>query len=69
MGSIVKVIEIIAQSPNSFEEAVQDAVSEASRTIDGIRSVWIKDFKVEVRDNKITAWRVNAHVSFELKGR
>jgi flavin-binding protein dodecin len=69
MGSIVKVIEIIAQSPNSFEEAVQDAVSEASRTIDGIRSVWIKDFKVEVRDNEITAWRVNAHVSFELKGR
>jgi flavin-binding protein dodecin len=69
MGSIVKVIEIIAQSPNSFEEAVQDAVSEASRTIDDIRSVWIKDFKVEVRDNKITAWRVNAHVSFELKGR
>jgi flavin-binding protein dodecin len=69
MGSIVKVIEIIAQSPNSFEEAVQDAVSEASKTINGIRSVWIKDFKVEVRDNKITAWRVNAHVSFELKGR
>jgi flavin-binding protein dodecin len=69
MGSIVKVIEIIAQSPNSFEEAVQDAVNEASKTINGIRSVWIKDFKVEVRDNKITAWRVNAHVSFELKGR
>ena len=69
MSSIVKVIEIISQSPNSFEDAVQDAVKEAARTIDGIRSVWIKDFTVKVRDNKITAWRVNAHVSFEVKGR
>jgi flavin-binding protein dodecin len=69
MSSIVKVIEVIAQSEKSFDDAVKDAVKEASKTVEGIKSVWIDNFSCVVEDNKITEYRVNAKVSFLLSDR
>jgi len=62
--SIVKVIEVIAQSEKGFDDAVKNAVKEASRTIKGITSVWVDNFSAEVEGNKVVTFRVNAKVSF-----
>jgi len=62
--AIVKVIEILAQSPKSWEDAAQIALQEASQSVRGIQSIYIKDFQAEVENNKITNYRINAKVSF-----
>ena len=65
--SVVKVIEILAQSEESWEAAVQEALREASKTIRGIQSIYVKDFQAMVENNEITSYRVNAKVSFLVK--
>ena len=62
--SVVKVIEVLAQSPKSWEDAAQMALTEASKTLDNIQSIYIKDFKAIVNDGKISEYRINAKVSF-----
>jgi flavin-binding protein dodecin len=65
--AIHKVIEVISQSDKSWEDAAQRAVSDAGKTVDQIKSIWIKNFEAIVKDNKIVEYRVNAHVTFEVK--
>ena len=62
--AIVKVIEILSDSPNSWEEAAKNAVAEASKTIKNIKSVYVQDQSCVVKDNKVSAFRVNVKVSF-----
>ncbi len=64
--SVVKVIELIASSKKSFDDAVQEAVKEASKTIRNIDSVWVKDMKVHVKEGKIISYGVICKVSFRL---
>lgn len=64
--AIVKVIEVIASSDKSFDDAVKQAVKETSRTIRNIDSVWVKDMKVHVKDGKIKSYGVICKVSFRL---
>ncbi len=68
MSSIVKVIEVIAQSDKGFEDAARNAVAEASKTVKGIKSIWIDNFSAEVAGDKITCYRVSAKISFVLEG-
>ena len=65
--AIHKVIEVISQSERSWEDATQRAVADAARTVDQIKSIWIKNFEGVVRDNKIVEYRVNANVTFEIE--
>jgi flavin-binding protein dodecin len=44
MARVVKVIELMSESPKSWEDAAQNAVKEASKTLRNIRSIYIKDF-------------------------
>jgi flavin-binding protein dodecin len=67
--SVVKVIEVIAESDKSWEDAAQQALTEASKTIRDIESIYIKDFKAIVENGKITKYRVNAKVAFLLAGK
>lgn len=67
--SIVKVIEVLAQSKESWEDATQQALREASKTINNIQSVYIKEFQAVVQDDEITNYRVNAKVSFTVDGK
>ena len=69
MDTIVKVIEVIAQSDKSWDDAAQTAVREASKTISQIRSVWIDNFSAEVDGGRIVIFRVNAKISFVVEGR
>ena len=65
--SVVRVTEIIAASPKSFEDAVLIGVARANKTLQNVRSAWIEDQKVEIVDGKITEFRVALKVTFVLK--
>jgi flavin-binding protein dodecin len=65
--SIIKVIEVLANSTVSWEDATQQAVKEAAKTLKNIRSVYIQDHSAAVEKGKITEYRVTAKISFELK--
>ncbi len=67
--AIVKVIEVISSSDKSFEEAIKNALSEASKTVKNIKSIYVKEMTVDVDNNQITAYRVNAKVSFVIEGK
>jgi len=63
---IVKVIEVIAVSDKGIEDAVQNAVTEASKSIRNIDSVYVKDIKAHVKDGKITTYGVICNLSFRV---
>jgi len=65
--AILKVIEILAESSKSWEDATQNAVSEASKSVRKIRSVYVKNLTAEVDKDKITHWRLNCKISFEVE--
>ncbi|MFU8861702.1 MAG: dodecin family protein [Cyclonatronaceae bacterium] len=62
--AIVKVIEVIAGSEKSFDDAVRNALEEASKSVKNIQSIYVKEMKAQVKDNKITSFGVNANISF-----
>lgn len=64
--AVVKVIEVIATSEKSFDDAVKQAVKETSKTIRNVDSVWVKDMKVHVKDGKIKSYGVICKVSFRV---
>ncbi|HLN73762.1 MAG TPA: dodecin family protein [Prolixibacteraceae bacterium] len=64
--AIVKVIEVIASSEKGFEDAVQQAVAEVSKTVRNIDSVYIKDMKVHVKEGKIISYGAICKVSFRV---
>lgn len=66
--AIIKVIEIMCNSPKSWEDAAQQAVIEASKTIKHIRSLYIKEHSAQVdENNKIKEYRITANISFEIE--
>jgi len=67
MPKVVKVIELMSQSPKSWEDAAQGAVNEASKTLRNIRSIYVKEFTAEVENGKLTNYRINAKVTFDLE--
>ncbi len=64
--SVAKVIEISAESKESFEAAMRKGLRKASETVQNIRGAWIKEQKVEVKDGEVTRYRVNMAVTFEI---
>lgn len=64
--SVLKVIEILASSPNSWEEAAQNAVTEASRTVKNIKSCYVKDQTTVVKDGKISEFRLTVKITFKV---
>ena len=65
--SVVTVVELLAESDESWEDATRKAVDEATKTIRGVSSVYIKEFQATVENDKVTTFRVNAKVSFVLE--
>jgi dodecin len=68
MSSIVKVVEVIAQSEKSFDDAAHNAVKEVAKTVKNIKSIWIDNLTGTVEGDRITEYRVNARVSFVVEG-
>ncbi len=63
---VLKVIEIMASSEKSWEDAAASAVKTAGKTVKEIRSIYVKDMSGVVKNNKITEFRVNVKISFEV---
>lgn len=63
---IVKVIEVIASSEKSFDDAIKNCIAEVSKTIHNIDSVYVKDFKVHVKDGQPLSYGIICKVSFRL---
>ncbi len=64
--SVAKIIEITAESNESFEKATQAGIDKASKTVKQIRSAWIKDQEVIVKGNSIVSYRVHLKLTFML---
>jgi flavin-binding protein dodecin len=64
--SVARVVEISSTSDKGFEDAVVQGVARASKTLRQIRSAWVKEQEVKVKDGKIVAYKVNLKVTFVL---
>ena len=67
--AMLKVIEVLAESDSSWEDAAQRAVSQAAETLHDVRSIYIKDMEATVDNGKIRSYRINAKISFQLEGK
>jgi flavin-binding protein dodecin len=67
MANVVKVIEVLAQSEKSWEDAAKNALDEAKKTLRNIRSIYVKELEAKVENNEITEYRINAKISFDLE--
>jgi len=65
--SVAKVSEITASSTKSFEDAIQEGIKRATKTLDKVQGAWIKDYEVAVKSGKITEYKVRMKVTFVLK--
>jgi len=66
MADMLKVIEVLAESDTSWEDAASQAVTRASKSVHGIKSIWIKEMEAKVENNKIMKYRINGKISFIL---
>lgn len=66
MASVARVTEITARSEKSFEDAIKVGLARAAKTLRNIEGIWVKEQKVDVRNDEITAWQVDMLVTFIL---
>ena len=64
--SVIKVIELLSSSKKSWEDATQNAVTHAAKTIKNIKSVYVQEQTAVVIGENITEYRVNVKISFEI---
>jgi dodecin len=64
--SVARVTEISSTSTKGFDDAVQQGIARASKTVRNITSAWIKEEQVRVKDGKVTEYQVNMQVTFVL---
>jgi dodecin len=67
MSDMLKVIEVLAESEKSWEDAAAEAVKRGGKTLKNIRSIYIANFEGKVEGNRIVRYRVNAKISFVLE--
>ena len=64
--SMVKVIEVIAESKKSWDAAAENALKEASKSVRNIKSLYVQEMQAIVEDGKISKYRLNAKISFVI---
>lgn len=64
--AILKVIEVLANSEKSWEDATKKAVAQASKSVKNIRSVYVQDQSASVKNGEIDDFRVNVKITFEV---
>jgi flavin-binding protein dodecin len=64
--TIARVTELSATSSSSFDDAVEQGIQRASRTLRNMQSAWVKDQNVMIEDGKISEYRVNLAITFVL---
>ena len=66
--SVARVTEISSTSPRSFDDAINQGIERAAKTLRGIQGAWIKEHNITVDNGKISGYRVNMLVTFVLEG-
>ncbi|MCG0275009.1 MAG: dodecin family protein [Thermosediminibacteraceae bacterium] len=64
----VKIIEVVGESKNSWQEAVENAVRDASKTIRNITGVEVRNQTANVRDGKIVEYKADVAIAFKVDG-
>jgi flavin-binding protein dodecin len=64
--AVARVTEISSTSTKSFEDAIQTGIARATKTLRNVRSAWIKEQRVDIRDDRIAEYQVNMMVTFIL---
>ena len=64
--SVARITEISATSEKSFEDAIQQGMSRATKTLRNVTGAWIKEQEVSVQNNRISSYKVNMQVTFIL---
>ncbi len=67
MSSVARVTEIISSSKKSFDDAIDEGIARACKTLNDVKGAWVKDQKVDVEDGKVKQYRVTLMVTFVLK--
>jgi flavin-binding protein dodecin len=65
--SIARIVEISSISEKSFENAIEQGIARAPRTLRGIRGAWIKEQEIQVEGDKIVAYKVILKITFVLE--
>jgi flavin-binding protein dodecin len=65
--AVLKVIEVLAESEKSWEDAAAEAVTRAAKTLSNIRSIYIENLEAKVEGNRIVRYRLNGKISFVLE--
>ena len=65
--AMLKVIEVLAESNKSWEDAAQTAVAQANETLRNVRSIYLENMEATVEDGKIKSYRINGKISFVLE--
>jgi flavin-binding protein dodecin len=65
--SIARVTELSAISEQGFEDAIDQAVARATKTLRGVQGAWVKDMNVMIEDGNIVGYKVNVEITFELE--
>ena len=65
--SVARVTEISSTSERSFEDAIQQGLDRATRTLRGVTSAWIKEQQVKLQNGKVTEYQVNMQITFVLE--
>jgi dodecin len=64
--SVARVTEITSSSKKSFEDAIEQGIARAAKTLKNVEGAWIQEQKVVVENGRIAAYRVNMKVTFIL---
>ena len=65
--AVLKVIEVLANSNDSWEDATKKAVSQAAKSVNNIKSVYVNEQSATVKDGEVDEYRVNVKITFEVK--
>jgi dodecin len=64
--SVATATQISASSEKGFEDAVQQAIARANKTLRNREGAWVKDQTVMIENGNITGYKVNLEVTFVL---
>ena len=65
--AVLKVIEVLASSSTSWDDATKQGIVEAGKSLKNIRSAYVKEHSVTVNNNQVTHYRVNLKITFEVE--
>ena len=67
MSHVAKVIELVASSETSFDDAVRQGIAVAAQTVRGISGVEVVNWTADIENNQITSYKVTLHVAFRIE--